>query len=127
MPTILIIGLLLFVGSVHASTICKVEDSNIGIKAIAWNDEDRTARVTDMLGKTHIGKLTSKRKHSDGYKVNIYVEYNQPYYGIDAAEYIVFSVGPEKYRVFGVNYIIRAGHQFLESSIGNYSAICITL
>src|SRR5450755_3522607 len=103
-PSILL--LFAMIGNVSASTICKVEDSTIGIKAIAWNDDDGTAKVTDLLNHTFAGRISLKREHGDGEKVNIYVRYDHPYFGADAAEYIVFPWRNGQFRVIGVTYVI---------------------
>jgi hypothetical protein len=112
----------------NAATICKLEDSGIGIKAIAWDEKDGTARVTDMLNKTYPGRVEFTRPHSaDGEKVSILIKYDPPRYGADAAEYIIFPVGKNQFRVIGVTYIIRNNERYLNSLEGNHEATCITL
>ena len=122
---LLLLGMM--AGNSNASTICKIEDSLTGPKAIAWNDEDGTAKITDMLNKTFAGRISLKRKHDGGEKVNIYVKYEQPYYGDDAAEYIIFPVGNGQFRIIGVTYVIRYNEKYLNTSSGNYLATCIKL
>jgi hypothetical protein len=110
------------------STICKVEESSIGIKAIGWNDENMTAKVTDSLGDSFNGVITLKRQHSsDGEKVNLLFEFGKPRLGLDAKEYIVFPIGKNEFRVIGVAYIVRGGQRYLEMSEGNYKATCISM
>jgi hypothetical protein len=115
------------IGVSNASTICKVEDSTTGIKAIAWNEEDGTAKITDSMNNTVAGRISLKRKHNDGEKVNILLRYDRPHFGADAAEYIVFPVGNGQFRVIGITYIIRNGEKFLNTADGNYSATCVSL
>jgi hypothetical protein len=122
---LLLLGLM--ASNSNASTICKIEDSLTGIKAIAWNDEDGTAKITDMLNNTLAGRISLKRKHDGGEKVNIYLKYERPYYGDDAAEYIIFPVGNGHFRVIGVTYVIRNNEKYLNTSSGNFLATCIKL
>ncbi|MBI2182508.1 MAG: hypothetical protein HYU31_17030 [Deltaproteobacteria bacterium] len=117
----------LMAGNSNASTICKIEDSLIGIKAIAWNDEDGTAKITDTLNNTLAGRISLKRKHDGGEKVNIYLKYERPYYGDDAAEYMIFPVGNGQFRIIGVTYVIRNNEKYLNASSGNFLATCIKL
>jgi hypothetical protein len=112
----------------NAATICKLEDSRTGIKAIAWDERDGTAKVTDMLNKTYAGRVVFMRAHSaDGEKVNILIKYDSPLFGADAAEYIIFPVGKNQFRVFGVTYIIRNNERYLNTDEGNHEATCISL
>jgi hypothetical protein len=108
-----------------ASTICKVEGGAGGIKAIAWN-EDNTAKVTDSVNATFSGRVTLKRKHNDGEKVNILIKYDPARYGADAAEYMVFPVDGQ-FRVIGVTYVIRDNEKFLNTYDGNFLATCLSL
>ena len=110
------------------STICKLEETMVGIKAIAWNENDGSAKITDMLNNTYEGVITLTRKHSDeGKKTNIYIKYNKPYYGDDAAEFVVFPVSKNSFRVIGVSYILKGNKQHLNTSKGNYSATCLSM
>lgn len=126
-----LLALLLFGQAGHcfaASTICKVEKSAIGVKAIAWNDENEAAKITDALGKTFEGRVTFRTKHDqDGEKVNIYIRYQKPYYGQDEAEYIVFPIARDQFRVIGVTYIVREGKRHLSTSSGNHLATCLSM
>ena len=110
------------------STICKLAESSKGIKAIAWDDDTGVAKITDMLNNSHEGMVTLTRKHGDdGYKTNIYIKYVKPYYGDDAAEFVVFPVRKNKYRIIGVSYILKGREKFLNTSKGNYSATCLSM
>lgn len=110
------------------STICKLEESTIGIKAIAWDDSKLVAKVTDMLNNTHEGKITLVRDHkSYGVKTNIFIKYRQPYYGADAAEYVVFPIEKNQFRVIGVTYVFVNNEYRLSTSEGNYSATCLSM
>jgi hypothetical protein len=127
-----IFGLMLLcavgVSNANATTICKLEESGIGIKAIAWDEKDGTAKVTDMLDKTYAGRVEFTRPHgADGVKVNILIKYDPPRFGADAAEYIIFPVGKNQFRVIGVTYIIRNNERFLDTDEGNHVATCISL
>jgi hypothetical protein len=117
--------LLLTTASVSASVSCNVEDSLTGIRTIAWNDTDGTATVTDMFHRSHVGKISLRTKRNDGEKVNIYIHYEQPYYGQDAAEYIVFPAKNGLFRVIGVTYVSRSGKNYLSTFEGSYLATCI--
>lgn len=109
------------------STICKVEESSIGIQAIGWNDENMTAKLTDSLGDSFNGVITLKRQHNEGEKVNLFFEFDKPRYGLDAKEYIVFPVAKDGFQVIGVGYVIREGKRHLNISEGNYKATCVSL
>ena len=112
----------------HAtSTSCKGEEGLDRIKTISWDDEALTAKVTDSLGRTHSGRVTLRRAHNDGFKVNILVTYEKPYFGSDATEYIVFPVSAVKYRVIAVNYLIRNGQRFLNTLANQDNATCAAL
>ncbi|MFV1976449.1 MAG: hypothetical protein ACC651_11925 [Candidatus Scalindua sp.] len=108
-------------------TICKLEESSIGIKAISWDDNTGAAKVTDLLNNSYAGTVTLTRKHNDGKKVNIYIQYDKPYYGDDAAEYIVFPAGLNGFRVISVSYIVKEKKKYLNTSQGNYSATCLSM
>jgi hypothetical protein len=110
------------------STICKVEDNVSGIQAIAWNDEQNTAKITDSLNSSFDGVITLKRQHGDdGDKVNLLFVFTNPYFGSDAAEFIVFPVGKNKYRVIGVTYVVSGGKRHLSTSMGNDAATCLSM
>ena len=110
------------------STICKPEESSIYIKAIAWDDSTLVAKVTDLLNNTHEGKVTLVREHKPyGVKTNVFIKYQQTYYGADAEEYIVFPTGENRFRVVGVTYVFRNNEYHLNSSKGNYSATCLSM
>lgn len=110
------------------STICKPEESLTGIKALAWDSSTLIAKVTDKLNNTHEGKVTLVREHKPyGIKTNIFIKYRQPYYGEDAAEYMVFPTGENQHRVIGVSYVFRNNEYHLTTSVGNYSAICLSM
>jgi hypothetical protein len=116
------------VSNANGATICKLEDSGTGIKAIAWDENDGTAKVTDSLNKTYAGRVEFTRPHSaDGKKVNILIKYDPPSFGADAAEYIIFPVGKNQFRVIGVTYIIRNNERYLNTEEGNREATCISL
>lgn len=124
-----IIALILFSPYVLAnSTICKLEESLTGIKGIAWDSSTLVAKVTDSLDRTHEGKVTLVREHKPyGEKTNIFVEYEQPYYGADAAEYVVFPTGENEFRVIGVTYVFKGSKYHLSTSKGNYKATCLSM
>ena len=110
------------------STICKLEGDPIGIKALAWDDATFAARVTDIMDNIHDGKVTLVREHKPyGTKTNILIKYQQPYYGADAAEYVVFPVGKNQFRLIGVTYVLNDNSYRLSTLVGNYSAICISM
>jgi hypothetical protein len=110
-----------------STTICKVEEKVGAIKAITWDTETRKATIKDSFGDERQGMLTYSRQHSDsGNKVNIYLEYDEPFYGDDAAEFIVFPVSGG-YRVIGTSYIIRSGKKYLNTLKGNYTATCLSM
>jgi len=46
-----------------SSTICKLEENQTGVKAIAWDSSTLDAKVTDNLNNTHQGKVTLAREH----------------------------------------------------------------
>ena len=125
-PLVAFLLLYLIGGRAQASTACIVEDSGIGgIKTIAWNVENETAKVTDNLNTTHSGRVVLQQKHSkDGVKVNVYVKYEKPYYGDDAAEYIVFPSGNGQFRVIGITYVIRDNEKYFNALIGNFAVTC---
>jgi hypothetical protein len=109
-------------------TICKLEESLIGIKAIIWDGDTGVAKTTDALNNSHEGVVTLTRKHGDdGNKTNIYIKYDKPYYGDDAAEFVVFPVDKNKFRIIGVSYILKGREKFLNTSKGNYSATCLSM
>ncbi|WP_240207077.1 hypothetical protein [Vibrio sp. CyArs1] len=121
------LAILLPIHSWADTTICKVSDEIGAIKAISWDSESRSASVKDSLGNEHKGKVTHSRKHSEmGEKVNIYIVYDEPFYGSDSSEFIVFPVN-NSHRVIGVSYIIRNGEKHLDISNGNYSATCLSM
>lgn len=116
-----------YIGTVSANTtICKIEENSSGIKALAWDDQG-AAKITDKFNVDHSASVIFKRKHNNGYKVNIFVKYEKNNYGSDASEFIVFPIPDGGYRVVGVSYIYSGSKQYLNSSEGNYSATCITL
>lgn len=121
---------ILFLPSVALAqlTMCKPEKDTVGsVKAIGWDLGTGRAKITDDLNKTFEGKVTLTREHSGlGLKVNVYVKYDAPYYGADAAEYIVFPVQKDDFRIIAVGYIFKGGKQYLTSSSGSVSAICIS-
>lgn len=126
LKVILTLSLLLSVSWAN-STICSLEESLTGIKAIAWNNDTGIAKITDEFNNSHEGMVTLTRKHNDdGDKINIYIKYDKPYFG-DAAEFIVFPIGKNKFRVIGVSYILKGSDKFLNSSQGNYSATCLSM
>jgi hypothetical protein len=102
-------------------------NSTIGIKVIAWNELDGTAKITDMLNKTFAGRISLKGKHNAGEKVNIFIRYEPAYYGADAAEHMIFPVANGQFRVIGVTYISRNDEKYLNTAEGNYLAACISL
>lgn len=109
------------------STICSVqnEESDLfNIQAIAWDEQTKIAKIRDTLGKDYRGVVTYTRKHNGGEKTNIYVKFSKPYYGSDAAEFIVFPVNKNQFRVIGVTYILRNNKQFLNAFMGNNPVIC---
>ena len=111
--------------SLASSHICKLEDSLTGIKAIAWNDETGSAKITDFANNSYEGKVVLSRKHTAvGNKVNIYIPYNNKSYG--AAEYVVFPVG-HAFRVIGVTYVIKGNNKYLNTSEGNFEATCLSM
>jgi hypothetical protein len=107
------------------STICKLEE-NLVLTAIAWDDDTGVAKIS-MLNNSHEGMITRTTKHDDGNKTNIYIKYDKPYYGDDAVEFIVFPVGKNKFRIIGVSYILKGREKFLNTSMGNYSATCLSM
>jgi len=110
------------------STICKLEGDPIGIKALAWDDATFAAKVTDTLDNIHDGKVTLAREHKPyGTKTNIFIKYRQQYYGADAAEYVVFPVGKNQFRIIGVTYVLNNNSYHLNTLVGNYSAICYSM
>jgi len=110
------------------TTFCKVEDSSTTVKAIAWDNVTKIAKITDYFNKTHEGRVTLEREHTKhGKKVNIFVKYDEPGNSEDAAEYIIFPMAESAFRIIGVAYIIEDGRQHLSVSKGNYSASCITM
>lgn len=125
----LLLGLLFPVLGANAATICKVDDSShsIDVQVIAWNEVDGTAKVSDKLGSTHRGKVTAIRQHNEGYKVNIFIEYSEPYFGNDFAEYIIFPVAQKAHRVIGVSYVNSNGKKLLNTLQGNFAATCASL
>lgn len=108
------------------TSICKLEDNSSAIKAIAWDKNNGKAKITDSLDKQYEGVVTLSRKHDRGDKVNIYIKYDEPYDGNDAAEFIIFPV-TSGYRVIGVSYIIKNGDKYLNTFGGNYTATCLSL
>ena len=116
----------LVAGHANASTICVVEDSDIGgIRRIEWSDTSGMATVTDNLNASHSGRVVLQQKHSmNGVKVNVYVKYNKPYYGDDAAEYVIFPSGNGQFRVIGITYVIRNNDKFLNTLVGNNAVTC---
>ena len=127
LKVILTLSLLLSVSWAN-STICSLEESSTGIKAIAWNNDTGVAKITDVLNDSHEGMVILIRKHNDdGNKINIYIKYDKPYFGDDAAEFIVFPIGKNKFRVIGVSYILKGSDKFLNTSKGNYSATCLSM
>lgn len=109
-----------------ASTICTVAKSSIGgIKSIEWSDQSGVATVIDDLNVAHSGRVVFRQKHSkDGAKINIYVKYDEPYYGDYAAEFVVFPSGNGQFRVIGISYVIRDNEKFLNTLIGNDVVMC---
>ena len=101
-------------------TLYKLEDDLTSIKAIAWDSETGVAKITDRHNDSHEGMVTLTRKHSAlENKTNIYIKYEESYYGEDAAEFIVFPdlypVGENNFRVIGVSYILKGGEKFLST------------
>jgi len=113
-------------GAFSSSTICEVEKTQIGVKSLTWNSVTLSARVTDELNTIHEGKVSLITEHRPyGVKTNIFIDYIEPYYGADAAEYVVFPTRNGQFRVIGSRYIVNNGKLYLSSSLGNYSAKCI--
>ncbi|ASA57409.1 hypothetical protein [Vibrio gazogenes] len=110
---------------VAQSTTCTLEESEFGIKTIVWDSSTLAAKVTEYSNDIHEGKVTLEREHQPyGVKTNIYVQYQQPYFGQDAAEYVIFPTGQDQYRVIGVGYVFRNNQYYLSTSQGNYQATC---
>ncbi|WP_211252093.1 hypothetical protein [Vibrio rhizosphaerae] len=120
-------SLLIFLSPVVVakSTVCQLEASEFGIKTIAWDSTTRAAKITEYSNDIHEGKVTLVREHQPyGVKTNIFVQYQPPYYGQDAAEYVIFPTAEDQYRVIGVAYVLRDNHYYLSTSQGNYQASC---
>lgn len=113
--------------SFAAMTTCILEGGSNIVKAVAWDDETNMAKVTDHFGNTREGRVTLESDHDHGKKVNIFVDYESPSYGVHAAEYIVFPISPGAYRVIGVAYTVRDGERFLKYSHGNHAANCVAM
>ena len=108
------------------STICKIED-NLELTAVTWNNETLVAKITDGTGDGLTGKVTSIREHDDGYKINIFVSFDEPYYGSDAHEYVLFYVNGD-YRVMGVTYVEINGERLVNPTFGNSTlATCVSI
>lgn len=111
-----------------STTICKIEESSTGIKAIAWDSSTGIAKLTDMFNNSKEGKVTLSREHNkDGKKTNLYFKNEKTLYGIDAQEFIVFPIAKNSYRIIGVSYVFKDGAQYLNASEGNYSATCLSM
>ncbi|WP_180087621.1 hypothetical protein [Acinetobacter sp. YH12226] len=117
------------------STICSVtnkESSLVGIQVITWDEQTKVAKIKDVLGDNYTGVVTYTRDHNAGYtrdhntekKTNIYIKFSKPYYGSDAAEFIVFPDLQNGFRVIGVAYILRNNKQLLNVFMGNNPATC---
>jgi len=106
------------------STICKVDDE-VFITALAFND-DRSASYTDPSGKKHEGRVTARRPHFGGEKTNILFMLEEPRFGADAMEFVLFPAGAE-YRVIGVGYKRLDGKLTLDIFAGNNKASCAAL
>ena len=121
-----ILALTLLPVTIYAtSTICHVKEEDVlGVEVIAWDEQKKTAKISDGFNETHRGIVTYIRKHNDGKKVNLYIKYSKPYFGADAAELIIFPTTGEEFRVIGVTYIVKDNKQFLNTFMGNQTAIC---
>jgi hypothetical protein len=114
--------------SLANSNICKLEENSFSAQAIAWDSFNGKAKVTDTFNETHLGQVTLQREHAPwGVKTNIFVKYDSPKYGEDAAEYVIFPTGENEYRVIAVTYVLSDGRYHLSTSKGNYTATCISL
>lgn len=113
-------------------TVCKVENNHAGIniagiKGLAWDDQSKEAQVTDFSGKQHEAEVTLISEGSGKRKrVNIFVEYPKEYLGYNASEYVVYSPGPDEYRVIGVSYIYKNEKLHLRSLMGSDEASCFS-
>lgn len=111
-----------------STTICKVEEISVGVKAVAWDSSTGIAKLTDILDNYKEGRVTLSRKHNDdGIKTNLYFKNEKTDYGIGAQEFIVFPISKNKYRIIGVSYLSKDGVQYLNASEGNYSATCLSM
>jgi hypothetical protein len=119
--------LCLFVMNAHAeSTICKIASDSFGFTTVGWDSKTGKAKITDSTGKSFEANVVLSRKHDDGYKTNIVVEFKRNYYGATSAEFIVFPFFG-KYRIIGVGYIAKNGVRYLDVSYGNYETECLSL
>jgi dihydrodipicolinate reductase len=112
------------------STICSVtsEESDLfGIQALTWDEQTKVAKIRDMLGENYTGVVTYTRNHDEGKKTNIYIKFSKPYYGSDAAEFIVFPISENEFRVIGVTYILRNNKQLLSILMENDPATCVSI
>ena len=107
------------------STICKVEDS-FHIEVIAWDSETRVAKFTDFSDTTFVGEVTLEREHGEGYKINMFFKFEEPYFGDDAVEFILFWVA-SGHRVLRVSYVERDGKMYLNTGGNAESASCASI
>jgi len=110
-------------------TICKLGDDNsFSIKAIAWNNETKEAKITDFVGDTYKGLVSLTREHSEyGNKINIFITYKKPYYGQNASEFIIYPIAKNSYKIIGVAYVIKNNKKHLSMSLANTAATCLSM
>lgn len=107
------------------TTTCVFANNPIGTQSISWDDSGK-AYAEDSITGFHEGVVTSVRPfNDDGNKINISVKLNGfDYQDGDEAEYLIFPVNREEFRVISVSYVYVHGDRYLNMSEGNYPAKC---
>lgn len=122
-----IIAFLFFVSSINCfaeTTYCQIF-SELSFRSIEWDDKSGLAKATDFSGETYPGKVSSIRKHNQGVKVNIDIDYRPAALGERPAEFVIFQDSNVSFKVFGVSYKLKDGKRLLDISWGNNKAECI--
>ena len=97
------------------------------VKAVAWDLESMTARMTDDRDRRFEGTVTRVQTHNEsGQKVNLEFATGGASLLGDLIEVVVFSVD-QSHRMIAVIYDVERGSRHVHATWGSYYADCLTL
>lgn len=115
--------LLLVSSGVSASQVTCIA-SDLGMfSTIRWDTDTSNAIAVDLDKQSHPGRVTHVRKHDQGLKITIEIDFRHRVFGEKPSEFVFFTT-PEGVRVIGVYYARNDGKLHLDGYWGNSSVIC---